>query len=161
MWYGHHPFFLFLIPSLIGEKIQEHSVKKKIQEEQAIEQAIKLQNTEEQSVSERLERLKEYYKQLSKEAKPHFLRLGVSTLVLFVSLLVEDVPAILAVLAFLSVIGVVVFGVTSFVYYVNLENISSNICALEDELKRRKRGHCNSEQMFSFDHYNQYLNTKE
>lgn len=144
MWYGHHPFFLFLIPGLIGEKIQKKSISKQRQEEKAIERAIELQNKKEKDINIGLKSLREHYAQTSKDAKPHFIRLGISTLVFFIFLFVRDVPSVFVALAFLSVVGIIVFGIISFVYYVDLENISNNICVLEEELKRRKKNRCNT-----------------
>ena len=162
MWYGHHPFFLFLIPGLIGEKFEKEQVKKQMREEKALQEAIELQNKEAREIRCRLSNWKESHEQTRKKAKPHFRRLGISTFILLVSLCVGELPAILAILCSLSVVGIIVFGVISFAYYSELENSSSVICQLEDELKRRTKLNSSypenyTDSKIQMSEYNEYL----
>jgi hypothetical protein len=140
MWYGHHPFFLFLIPGLINERLERKHAQKEIQEEQAIQKELKLRGTNEQDVKSRLRKCRVYHEQKSKEAMPDFRKLGISTFFFFICLLVEEGSIVLIIFLLPSIIGMIIFGIKSLCHYSELERVSDSIWQLENELKRRTKG---------------------
>lgn len=139
MWYGHHPFFLFLIPGLISEKFEKEQVKKQMREEQDLQRQSHLQNTNEDKIKSDLDEWRKIHKESKKKGKMYFRLLGLSLLFFFISLLGGEGSLVVQIFLIPGVFGLIFFGFKSLPYAAEIEDSSNAICILEGELRRRGR----------------------
>ena len=137
MWFGHHPFFLFLIPEIINDKLKKRHVEKQIKAEQNLLEDIRVQHTNNDELNTELKKWKRIHERNIKTGMPFIFGFFVSIFVLFICLLAEK-SVVTDLLIIPSIAGALILGFIVSYCAPYLIQSGESVSRLELEIKRRK-----------------------